>query len=139
MHKPLISYKHGLYNYIELRLLTSSCTERIHFVLKGLDYTPGSTLLIRDIGASSNSDPKGALICVTDSTEQDFTGQWLFPDGTVVPTGLAPINMRINNQQLYLNRRYASAVGPLGNYVCRVAIDGVIHSAAINITLGEFK
>ncbi len=70
--------------------------------MNGIVYLPGATILITDVGDSyhpgdtSHPDPGPSLVCVTSnvntmccrSTDHDgelSVGNWIYPNGTMVP------------------------------------------------------
>ena len=96
-------------------------------------------MLIADIGTyggGASDRAGGALVCVTSNvntaccrtSDGGNVGVWYFPDGTIVPRGGYPGDSAFtrtgSNQQVRLNRRFDTALEPVGEYQCRVP-DGV--------------
>ena len=122
-------------------------------MLRGTTYPPGGTVLIADIGTPGGTDPDrpgGTLVCVTTNVNSQCCrqsdggnlGEWSFPDGTIVPRGRNPGNSLFtrtgSTQQVRLNRLSPTAMGPLGEYECRVPdSNGVLQTASITVVLSK--
>ncbi len=107
-------------------------TGDVYFMLRGITYTDGDTVMITDIGEGDD-----ALLCVTDNTEccrPPDDGEFFYPDGTAV--GFSTSNSLYRNreeQSIRLNRRN-DATSPLGKYRCTIPdTSGVTRSIIINI------
>ena len=125
----------------------------LYFMLNGVEYPPGSTVLIEDIGSFQGSDPSqpgSSLVCVTTNintqccrgSDGGNVGEWYYPDGTIVPRnrnpGSSPFSRTASMEQVRLNRRFADVFAPLGEYACRVPdSSGVMQSAFIKIGTGK--
>ena len=115
-------------------------------------YLPGSTVLITDIGTQGGTDPNqpgGTLVCVTTNintqccrgSDGGAVGDWYFPDGSIVPHGIASGNFgrTRSTHQVRLNR-ISYVMKPLGTYECRVPnSNGVEQQAAIYISAQQSK
>ena len=116
----------------------------LYFVFNKTVYLPGDTLRITDIGSAYRynyivTDPQFSLVCI--STNVYNVGEWLFPNGSMVPNGSNGDFTSLRSsftQQIFMNRQNYASVTPFGVYTCRVP-DGrnssVIHSAGISLLL----
>ena len=108
------------------------------FVLNGVNYPNGSTVLRTDIGEGD-----AALQCTTDSTTcctrdngETRAGEFYFPDDSVVPTsGSAPSNSYYRSRSsrlIGLNRRPAAT--QTGQFRCEIPdASGTTVNLFINI------
>jgi hypothetical protein len=125
----------------------------IFFELNGVRYESGSTIIVTEVEASTIStgllNPDASLVCMTSEVNTECcrgrdggnVGEWVFPDGSVVPRSQNHRNGDFSRsgfaQQVRLNRRN-DAMGPLGTYSCVVppmsGCGSTMHMA--NITIG---
>ena len=109
------------------------------FVLNGLSYPNGSTVLRTDIG-----EGVAALLCTTDSTTcctnapgETRAGYFYFPDGTQVPIqGIAtsPYYRTRGSRMIGLNRRSNIPTQPTGQFRCEIPdASGTTVNLFINI------
>ena len=93
----------------------------LHLSLNGSTYTTNNTVVLMDrIGDTLN-----ALECVSDlrgCCQNPNRGQWLYPNGTQVPTNNAGYGFYRNRGsmgQVFLRRR-SHITSPTGTYCCQV-------------------
>ena len=110
----------------------------ISLSINGVVIQPDSNVVITDIGTSQQHQ----LVCITDKipccTTPNRAGEWIFPNGSTVPT------MGANPTQFYRNRGSSGEINlyrvnddvitPTGRFCCKVpdAIDEV-HNICVNI------
>ncbi len=130
--------------------------------MRGTVYLPGDTINITDVGDSTvglcedstqnRTDPGLSLVCVTSNVNTNCcrgrdnpggrVGNWLYPNGTIVPLDVVNPNGNFTRtsytHQIRLNRKRSDVMSPTGAYTCQVP-DGpnssLIHT--VNLTLGE--
>ena len=99
----------------------------VHLLLRGAVYSNNSIISTNEIG-ETNSTSNTGLQCITDrrpccATVPNRFGEWLFPDGTVVPTqGRATsfYRTRRDNGTVNLNRLNTNVFMPTGLFCCVV-------------------
>ena len=108
------------------------------FELGGITYPNNTIVLLEDIGEGDN-----ALLCVSNNTDccgdsSSFRGEFLYPNGTVVPVHSADHSSYRNRGPGFvrLNQR-ANAVNPqLGRYHCEI-LDDTDSVQLLFINIGE--
>ena len=128
--------------------LTGVNTTGLFFLLNGVMYLPGETVLITDIGEFVDVSNAGlSLVCVTTNvntkccrmSDGGNLGEWFFPNGTIVPRNSGNEHRNFTRsgfmQQARLNHRNNATV-PLGAYICVVPNEGntINHTASIMIS-----
>ena len=119
-------------------------------------YPSGSSVPLTEVGffdpATGRAAPDSSLVCITSevntqccrSSDGGNVGEWLFPDGSLVPrragnSGTDFVRSGYTHQVRLSRRNDAS--GPYGAYTCTVprqdGYGGLVHTAVI--TLGQFK
>ena len=121
-----------------------------------MTYPSGSSVRLTEVGffdtATGRAAPDSSLVCITSevntqccrSRDGGNVGEWLFPDGSLVPRrgGNSGADFVRSGyiHQVRLSRNN-DASGPLGTYTCTVprrdGCGGLMHTA--EITLGWFK
>ena len=125
-------------------------------------HLPGTSILISDIGPQPfNRKYAGTtFVCVTtnintaccrridnnnmNNATAGAVGEWLYPNGTVVPRSSSDIEMGIIRVGYLHQVRLAKIVGstpPPGVYTCQVPepSTGVLHNASISLLYSEFS
>ena len=137
-------------NVLVLLTIDHLSADSLYFMLRGIIYQPGSTVIITDIGTQAGTDPDqpgGTLVCVTTNINTQCCrgsdggngGDWYFPDGSMVPrgTGSGNFGRTGSTHQIRLNR-LSNVMHPVGAYECRVpASNGVEQVAVANIQLSK--
>ena len=104
----------------------------VYILFNGTRYPNSSVIPITDIG-ESNPDLNNALQCITDKMpccDQQQLGEWVFPNGTVVPDENSAISFYTNRGQndgtVNLNR-LSDSLRPFGRFCCTIpdAVDEV--------------
>ena len=131
----------------------------LYFMLNGIIYLPGDSILISDIGPQpfNRRDPGSTLVCVTtnvntaccrdDDNPSNLNtggaiGEWYYPNTTEVPS---PSENVINfarfgyTHHVRLARVVSDSTPPPGVYTCQVPLNtNVIYNASITIQNGKF-
>ncbi len=135
-------------------MLLVSPSTGLYFSLNGVNYNPGSSINIADIGEQpgDRSDAGSTLVCVTtnvntqccrggDNPNGGGIGGWLDPNNRQIPAPNAlsgPTNVftrYLYTEQVKLAIVGGTPSGPLGVYTCVVPdMNGVDESASITIT-----
>ena len=128
----------------------------LYFILNGVTYLPGNSVLISDIGPqpADRSDRGTTLVCVTtnintaccrSSDNNGLTnatagavGEWYYPNSAQVPRpdGNVVDFARIGfTHQVRLGREVSDSIPPLGVYTCQVTdpSTGFVYNASITI------
>ena len=98
----------------------------VYLLLRGTVYANNSIISITDIG-EANSTSNTGLQCITDrrpccATVPNRFGEWLFPDGTAVPTqgGATSFYRTRGDGAVNLNRLNTNVFMPTGLFCCVV-------------------
>ena len=133
----------------------------LYFLLDGIIYLPGDTLLISDIGPQPSdyrSDPGSTLICVTTNVNTaccragdnnnmtnhtaGAVGEWWYTNGTLVHRGNVTGFRRYGyTHQVRLAREESNCTPPLGVYTCQVPEPSTnfSHNASIVIQASKLE
>ena len=143
-------------NLFLLFLLATPPTGGLYFTLNGVIHLPGDSVLISDIEhqPADRSNPGSTLVCVTTNvntaccrgsdnngmtnTTAGSVGEWLYPNGTLVPrpTEVVTKFARVGfTHQVRMARQVSTFTPPLGVYTCAVPklSTGVLYNASITI------
>ena len=123
----------------ELLFCTLFVHQALGFVLNGVAYPSGSTVLRTDIG-----EEEYALQCTTDSNTcctnapgETRAGQFYFPDGTQMPVKgnvTTPYYRERHTMSISLNHRSNIATKPTGQFRCEIPdASGTTVNLFINI------
>ena len=139
--------------------LSCVAVDGLYFMFNNTMYQPGDSVLISDIGPqpSVRSDSGSTLVCATTnvntaccrSTDDNgfmndtagAVGEWLYPDGTLVPRGSESNVIDFARfgftHQVRLARKVSGSIPPLGVYTCQVPglSTGVLYNASITISM----
>ncbi len=139
-----------------MKLLFYNYVGGLYFIFNSTEYLAGDTLPITNVGDSflpnnntKQVDPGLSLVCITSNVNTNCcrsadhggngpVGNWLYPNGTIVPSNNANPNRDFTRsfhfQKIRLNRKRTDVMVQTGVYTCEVP-DGsntvLIHTATI--------
>ena len=111
----------------------------VYLLHNGVVIEPNSNIFITDIGTI----PPHHLVCLTDRNpccRHPHTGNWMFPNATVVgPIGSYPrpahfYRNRSLNGEINLYRVSSDIISPTGRFCCQVPdVTNINHTLCVNV------
>ena len=128
-------------NYIMhiIPLLCYITAASLGFVLNGMVYSNGSTVLRTDIGegAAALQCTTDKVTCCTNMNGETRAGEFFFPNGTQVPllgNTTSPYYRQRHSMSISLNRRSNIPTQPTGQFHCEIPdASGTTVNLFINI------